>query len=343
MIRIPKKMFLYNFPDEILLAICSHLTSHELSQLSLSCQALSRIACEVLSRAFKLDYACYDDRKLPRVNEIVNKLKRRSIGYLSDITIAHLTWPVSSQLCRRMHHILSMLPNLQTLHLKEQSVCYLGYFIRDGMLDANLYDVLLTSPSATTIRSLTISDSRVSSHDILKLVSLAQLEHLSIENFNYPMGIEPGPSAPHSQLQSLSISTARPTGRHIDIILARLPNLKRFVWKFDFSSIPTQEQFMQVCSPAAISATLEPLKPTLEELRIEMVHTEFRNDGTELNLAGFEKLRRLRFHEDLLFSSCHKIGFGDFCHGLEPQLQDRLPRNLETLEVSGYWLTFASQ
>ncbi|KAE9378256.1 hypothetical protein N431DRAFT_366681, partial [Stipitochalara longipes BDJ] len=337
MIRILKKTFLYNFPDEILLKICFHLTSDELYQLSLSCQALSRIGCEILSRALRLDYAYHDDRKLSQVNEIVNKLKRRSGGFLSDITIAYLTWPVSSQLCRRMHHILSLLPNIKTLHLKEQFDSLRGYFVQTEMLegmDANLFDVLLHSPSASTIRSLTISDTRISSHDILKLFAMKQLEYLSIDGFNYPMGIEPGEDVPHSQLESLSISTtAKPTGRHIDILLARIPKLKIFSWKFDFSSVSTQEQFKQVCSPAAISTALNPLSSTLEELQISMAPTKFRNDGTGLCLSSFNKLRRLEVHEEVFFPSCNELSYLAFCHGLGAQLWDRLPRNLETLEI----------
>ncbi|KAN0108614.1 hypothetical protein V8E51_008356 [Hyaloscypha variabilis] len=337
MILVLKKTFLYNLPDEILLKICSHLTSHELYKLSLTCQALLGVTCEVLSRALRLDYAYRDDRKFSELNDIVNKLKRRSGGFLSDITIAHFTWPVSSELCRRMHHILSLLPNLKTLYLKEQCYSLQGYFIRTGKLedmDANLCDVLLHSSSASTIRSLTISDTRISSHDILKLFTMKQLEHLSIEGFNYPMGIEPGDEIPHANLESLSISTtARPTGRHIDIILARTPHLKRFSWNFDFSSIFTQEQFKQVCSPAAISAALRPLSSTLEELRISMAATKFQNDGTGLDVSRFEKLRRLQIHGELLFPSCDELSYEAFCDGLGAQLWDRLPRSLETLEI----------
>jgi hypothetical protein len=164
---------------------------------------------------------------------------------------------------------------------------------------------------------------------------MKQLEHLSIEGFNYPMGIKPGDEIPHANLESLSISTtARPTGRHVDIILARTPHLKRFSWNFDLSSILTQEQFKQVCSPAAMSAALRPLSSTLEELRISMAATKFRNDGTRLDVSRFEKLRRLQIHGEVLFPSPHGLSYEAFCGGLGAQLWDRLPRSLETLEVS---------
>ena len=114
-----KKVFMHNVPDEILLQICKTLTSQELYQLSLSCRALSRVAFEVLTRAIRLDYACRDDRSVSQINEIITKLKRRSSGFLSDITIAHLSWPIGSELRRRMLHLLSILPNIQTLHLTE--------------------------------------------------------------------------------------------------------------------------------------------------------------------------------------------------------------------------------
>ena len=207
-----KKMLVHNVPDEILLQICSSLTSHELYQLSLSCRALSRVAFEVLSRAIKLDYAYRDDGSLSHLNGFITKLERRSSGFLSDISIAHLSWPIGSELRRRMHHILSVLPNIQTLNLKEQFGSLRGFFIGSGDLvglDENLYNMLLQIPSASTLRSLTISDTRITAHDILKLFAMKQLEHLSLNGFNYAMGIEPGEEVPHSQLQSLTISTWR--------------------------------------------------------------------------------------------------------------------------------------
>lgn len=330
-------MLVHNVPVEILLEICTNLTSHELYQLSLSCRVLSQVASEVLSRALRLDYAYHDDRSLSQVNKIITKLKSRSGDYLADINIARVSWPVSSELGRRLHHLLSILPNLQTLHLKEHFGSLQGFFIRSGMLpgiEENLYDFLVQIPSASTIRSLTISHSRISAHDILKLFAMRQLEHLSIDSFNYSMGIEPGEDVPHSQLESLSISTsAKPAGRHIDILLARTPKLKKFSWAFDLSSILNQEVFRKALSPAAISTTLGPISSTLEELHISMASTQFRNDATSFNLCNFSKLRTLTIHEEVLFPSYNELSYVVFCHGLETQLCERLPENLEMLEV----------
>jgi hypothetical protein len=329
-----KKILAHNVPDEILLQICSSLTSHELYQLSLSCRALSRVAFEVLSRAIKLDYAYRDDGSLSHLNGFITKLERRSGGFLSDIKIAHLSWPIDSELRRRMHHILSVLPNIQTLNLKEHFGSLRGFFIGSGGLDENLYDILLQIPSASTLRSLTISDTRITAHDILKLFAMKQLEHLSVDGFNYAMGIEPGEEVPHSQLQSLTISTsANPTGRHIDIILARTPKLRKFTWNFDLSSTLNQEAIRRALSPAAMGEALSPLRSSLEELYISMAPSRFRNDSTSLNLSTFLKLRILKVHEEVLFPSYNELGYVVFCHGLEAQLCERLPPNLEMLEV----------
>ena len=334
-----KKILLENLPDEILLHICLNLTSHELCQLSLSCRALSQVAFSVLSHAIRLDYAYRDDRSIPQLNEIITKLKRRSGGFLSDITIAHLSWPISSELSRRMQHLLSTFPNLQTLSLKEHFGSLQGFYLPNRIpisLEENLYDVLLRATSASTIRSLTISDTRISSHDILKLFSMKQLEHLSIDNFNYPMGIEPTSKIPPSQLESLAISTsARPTGRHIDLILTRTPKLRKFAWSFDFSSVMNQVEFQRVLSPAQISITLWPLRKTLRELSIDMLTpTRFYNDGTGLDLWGFEELKVLKVHEEVLFAAYNELGNVGFCPGVDKLLSERLPRSLQRLEVS---------
>jgi hypothetical protein len=332
-----KKILAHNVPDEILLQICSSLTSHELYQLSLSCRALSRVAFEVLSRAIKLDYAYRDDGSLSHLNGFITKLERRSGGFLSVIKIAHLSWPIDSELRRRMHHILSVLPNIQTLNLKEQFGSLRGFFIGSGDLvglDENLYNILLQIPSASTLRSLTISDTRITAHDILKLFAMKQLEHLSLNGFNYAMGIEPGEEVPHSQLQSLTISSsANPTGRHINIVLARTPKLRKFTWNFDLSSTLKQEAIWRALSPAAMGEALSPLRSTLEELYISMAPSRFQNDSTSLNLSNFLKLRILKVHEEVLFPSYNELGYVVFCHGLEAQLCERLPPNLEMLEV----------
>jgi hypothetical protein len=47
-------MMLLDFADEILLQICSNLTSHELVQLPLSCQALSRVAFDIYQARIRL-------------------------------------------------------------------------------------------------------------------------------------------------------------------------------------------------------------------------------------------------------------------------------------------------
>jgi F-box-like len=335
---IVKKMLFQNFPDEILLHICSNLTSHELYQLSLSCRALSRVAFSILSYAIRLDYAYRDDQSLPQLNEIITKLKRRSGGFLSDITIAQLSWPIRSELGRRMQHILSTLPSLQTLSLKEHFGSLQGFYLQNPLpigREENLYDVLLRAPSASTIRSLAISDTRISSHDILKLFSMKQLEHLSIDRFNYPMGIEPAEKIPPSRLESLAISTsAKPTGRHVGLILGRMQRLKRFAWSFDFGSVLNQVEFRRVLSPGEISIALSPLRTTLEELNISMAPAKFENDGTGLDLSGFERLKRVKVHEQVLFAAFNEPGNVGFCPGIDKQLWERLPRTLERLEVS---------
>ncbi|PMD57236.1 uncharacterized protein K444DRAFT_49624 [Hyaloscypha bicolor E] len=293
------KILVHNVPDEILLQICSSLTSHELYQLSLSCRALSRVAFEVFSRAIKLDYAYRDDGSLSHLNGFITKLERRSGGFLSGINIAHLSWPIGSELRRRMHYILSILPNIQTLNLKEHFGSLRGFFIGSGGLDENL----------------------ITAHDILKLFAMKQLEHLSLDGFNYAMGIEPGEEVPHSQLQSLTISTsANPTGRHIDIILARTPKLRKFTWNFDLSSTLNQEAIRRALSPAAMGEALSPLRSSLEELYISMAPSRFRSDSTSLNLSNFLKLRILKVHEEVLFPSYNELGYVVFCRGLEAQL-----------------------
>jgi hypothetical protein len=327
-----KKMSLHNFPTEILLQICTHLTGHELTQLSLTNRALTPIAFSILSRALRLNYAYRDDRSVSQLHSITTKLKHRSNGYLSDITIAHLSWPICSELRRRMLHLLSLLPNLQTLNLKEHFGSLQGFFILDetGEKGEDLYEFLVRMKSASTIRSLKIEDTRISAHDVLKLCEMKRLEHLSIEGFNYPMGTEPTYSI-SSNLESLAISSsANPTGRHVDLILTRMKKLKKFVWRFDLSSILNEEEFQKALSPAAISRALKPLRETLRELDISLVKPlGFRNDGAGLDLEGFDELRVLKVHEELLFPS-HEGA----CHGSDKQLLERLPRVLEVLEVS---------
>jgi hypothetical protein len=328
-----KDMSLHNFPTEILLQICTHLTSHELTQVSLSCRSLSSIAFSILSRALRLNYAHRDDRNAFQLNSITTKLKRRSNGYLSDNTIAHLSWPISSELRRQMLRLLSILPNLQTLQLKEYFGSQQGYFIpletREKRED--LYDFLVQMKSASTIRSLKIEDRRISAHDILKLCEMKRLEHLSIEGFNYPMGTPPTFSI-SSNLESLAISmSANPTGRHIDLILTRMKRLKKFIWKIDISSLLNEKVFWKALSPVAISDALKPLRGTLRELNISLVDPKgFRYDGTVLDLESFDELGVLKVHEELLFPS-HGEGA---CDGSDKQLWERLPSGLEVLEVS---------
>jgi hypothetical protein len=330
-------MSLLGFADEILLQISSNLTSHELYQLSLSCRALSRIAFETLSRSIKLDYAYRDARSVWKLNEFISQLKCRSGGAVSGITTAHLAWPNSSvQLRRRMLHILSILSNIQTLHLKEHFGPLQGLYIRNDTareLEENLYDVFIRSRAAASVRSLKIADTRISVHNILELLSLKQLEHLSIDGFNNPMAIISGGEIHYSQLESLAISTStKPTGRHIDLLLERTPSLKKFTWNFDFRWVLKEERFRQTLSPAAISKALRPLRQTLVELDISMGRTWFRNDETVFNLSNFLVLGVLRIHDRVLFSSGSGIGVAS--PSLDLRLSWRLPPNLEKLHVS---------
>jgi hypothetical protein len=197
-----------------------------------------------------------------------------------------------------MMKILSLLPNLKTLHLKEHFGSLRGVYLpsqNPGKIDEDLYNFLLRTPSASSIRSLKIEDSRISAHDILIIFKLENLEHLSVEGLNCPMGTEPTFSV-HSNLETLSISSsANPTGRHIDLILARVPKLKKFVWKFDVSSILNPEEFRKSLDVGQISVAIRPLRPTLEELSIEVLGMEGGgNFGTGLDVEGFENLRYLR-------------------------------------------------
>jgi hypothetical protein len=335
---ITSEMSLLGFADEILLQISSNLTSHELYQLSLSCRALSRVAFETLSRSIRLDYAYRDDRSVWKLNGFISQLKRRSGSAVSGITTAHLAWPNSSvQLRRRMLHILSILTNAQTLHLKEHFGPLHGLYIRNDTareLEENLYDVFIRSRSASSVRSLKIADTRISAHDILKLLSLKQLEHLSIDGFNNPMAVIPDGEIRYSQLESLAISTStKPTGRHTDLLLGRTPGLKKFTWNFDFREVLNEEKFRQILSPAAISKALSPLRQTLVELDISMGRTWFRNDETVFNLSDFLVLKVLRIHDRVLFSSESGIGVVA-SPSLDLRLSRRLPPNLENLDVS---------
>jgi hypothetical protein len=237
-----------------------------------------------------------------------------------------------------MIKILSLLPNLKTLHLKEHFAPLQAVYLPSqykGNVEEDRYDFLLRSPSASSIRSLKIEDSRITAHDILIIFELEKLEHLSIEGFKDPIGIEPTFSV-HSNLKSLSISSsANPMGRHIDLILARVPKLKKFVWKFDVSPYFNLNELRTSLDVDKISAAVRPLRYTLEELSIEMLRIEEGETfGTGLDFEGFEKLRYLRVSEEFIFGSYKKIDDRDFGRVLEEKLLKKLPRGLERLEVS---------
>jgi hypothetical protein len=237
-----------------------------------------------------------------------------------------------------MMKILSLLPNVKTLHLKEHVASWQGVYLPSqyrGEMDENIYNFLLRSPSVSSIRSLKIEDSRITAHDILIIFELEKLGHLSIEGFKDPIGIEPTFSI-HSNLKSLSISSsANPMGRHIDLILARVPKLKKFVWKFDVSPYFNLNELRTSLDVDKISAAVRPLRYTLEELSIEMLRIEGGETfGTGLDFEGFEKLSYLRVSEEFIFGSYRKIDDRDFGRVLEERLLKKLPRGVERLEVS---------
>jgi hypothetical protein len=332
-------MLLPNLPTEILLQILSHLTSHELAQLCLSNRAFSHVTFSIFSRAIRLDYAYRDDRSLLQLKAVINKIKHHFVDYLSNITIAHFSWLFSSALRHQMMKILSLLPNLKTLHLKEHFGSLRGVYLpsqNPGKINEDLYSSLLRSPFTSSIQSLKIDDSRISAHVILIIFKQEKLEHLSVEGLKCPIGTEPTFSL-HSNLESLSISiSANPTGRHIDLILARVPKLKKFVWKFDVSSILNLEEFRKSLDVGMISVAIKPLRCTLEELSIEVLGIEGGgNFGTGLDVEGFENLRYLKVSEEVIFVSYKEMDDRYSERALlEKKLLEKLPRALERLEGS---------
>jgi len=198
----------------------------------------------------------------------------------------------------------------------------------------NFYDVLVRISCASSVRSLTIEDSRISVHDILKLFAMKQLEHLSVDGFNNPIAVVPEGKIHHSQLESLAISASRnPTGRHIDLLFKRVPNLRKLGWHFDFSWIVDENKSRETLSPVAISKALSPLRHKLVESNISLEPAPFRNDGTELNLSNFLRLRKLKIHDRVLLPSAKASGSVVSRTSLDSQLSRCLPVNLDTLDV----------
>jgi hypothetical protein len=236
-----------------------------------------------------------------------------------------------------MLHILSTLSNVQTLYLKEHFSPFHGIYIQNDTpieLEENFYDVLVRISCASSVRSLTIEDSRISVHDILKLFAMKQLEHLSVDGFNNSRAVVPEGKIHHSQLESLAISASRnPTGRHIDLLFKHVPNLRKLGWHFDFSWIVDKNKSRETLSPVAISNALSPLRHKLVESNISLEPAPIGNDGKELNLSNFLRLRKLKVHDRVLLPSAKASGSVVSRTSQDSQLSRFLPANLETLDV----------
>jgi hypothetical protein len=225
------------------------------------------------------------------IEVVINKFKHYSVDYLSSITIAHLSSPLRP-LSPNNEYSISIAESNDTASLNEHLGSLRGIYLsrqNPGKIDEDLHNFLLRSPSASFIRSLTIEDSRISAHDILINSGLQKLEHLSVEGFKCPIGTEPTFSV-HSNLESLSISSsANPTGRHIDLILAGVATMKNFAWKIDVSSILNPEEFRKSLDAGKISVAIRPLRCTPEDLSIEMLGIE--GGGNFGDVEGFENFR----------------------------------------------------
>jgi len=128
-----------------------------------------------------------------------------------------------------------------------------------------------------------------------------------------------------------------PVGPFVKSLLSGHQCLKKFTWGIDSRRITEQ------LSPAAIAAALEPLRSTVEELHLSISSEYFTyagNDGTQMDFSSFSRLKVLRIHDSLVFSSDPILQQAGSGHCFDINLYQRLPSSLENLYVLfdlGFW------